>query len=1844
MGYYTIAEDQEVAKAMAESLIRKTPTASSYQIAALSMLRLANAKLHSFCQTYDIYPDFFLGLDLSDLIDRDLQDQAAYWFAESGKLYEQHRCQQNAVYMYSNAIGLCLNEEANRQNLADWASALIRLDPDNTILILSKNPKHKLSQIVGSPATFLDLATVIKDAAADPALVLNVALLVSDTNSQATEVAKLLESQFERFQATTVNFTHFAFTVLRLWQLSENSDNGLTWLERVTPLLPHPRLKPLFYIWLYSSYGQYDLAEEWLRTALEDVPDHPEVLAAAYVVHHNLQNHQHALDYAQRLFELVHTTQTVEQYLASLWHINQLEMFLDILSELDDLGFSERYIHENRASAFIRLDRLVDARNDLEWIRKNGFALPFHLFKLANSYQLLGDVEQAVNVLRDCVSQFPDEIEVYLALSDAYLRANKLEESFNWAWQANQKFPDDPRAALHLWYVSHPTGKESLSGVGDAFRAFLSGGKFADKSPFIRISLHELPDLTQNHQQKSTALMNAYRAGKITWLMLCKWSNISPFSEHLLITELSEHKGARYIAHGEQLQDIGKLMETRPREVVLDYTALLTIWTLFEADILNVLSRYFDRVYMPSSWRNLWLEEEERLMLPRQLSRYQAQCASRDALNRWSGKIVVYEEVRPEAGWDVSGGHTEKVVAQQHNLIYLNEHLPPNEPRPATAVGIGGLADLLARTGEISEIDQQRVKQYTHEVDEEELVLIARLETERELLVSIFTLESWAKNGVSLKALFEYFSHIHIAEPARTLLLNDITAYELGQRTLDTFRQLRQIIRQGEESGFIRFEMIPDAEYTTRKPIQDSSLSEADGSEGLDSTDRLLFDYYDELVTIALRRNMPVWADDRLTKILNIEGKRPPFTFSTDSFLAFAHNHPGTAATLNKVEYHAYYGQLVKWGYFFLPINPEHILWHLQQGRGVESKPLITLFENYRRSVVDYWRFAKESPVNKQLGVESLGIYQQQLIITLYHLYVEKVSTDVGASIFAELDLSRVAGSLIIGNEPALFASLFLHAITADVASKDGKGSGVALTQHLLAYSDWLNLVILHSGIPFEVLDEAWYQLIRYPLSMLDSAQEEHVRQVALVYFGRILNLMPIHSMDYLLSTDIGPRLQNDFGLRLQQEIAFPIEQSTGDTLEIRLPTTEWDRDLQLATAKYLESPTESAITVGVVTLKVRPVATGSLFLKVQAIPTEAYNSVPDLQVPGQFMLLLPGFKNPDIAHRSTLWEIGLAALEQHNSDTSKWHSLHESFLKGGNDGIITGHKALRCLLGTWRVAKEYLLQAAQLSANNVLQIIDAFTPVMVCDWLGMPSLDWTSADGLISWAEEAFSSLNSASPADALIPAPLVFSHSIFPDAQLIRQRIAERLAGMEPGPQRSVIQGLLSKAEASKSLAVKANVTLVMQNWLRNYEADLINEDEELFSFSERIHQQICSILRGLVTDDRNQVAALEFESLLCHWFYQSWLLGQSTDETNSKNELTYLACVGASFIVDVLTESGQNAQHLFEEMTAELLADLKSRPMGEMFEQQPVGFFRPALGNGLNYNASFLLHGLLSMQMSYPQLQKHSLVKEAALVCAVEYRMRQAFLNPEQLESSWLDAELVVDISGACVVLVGVTDEDGIKEWSKYDQYRVTVAASPTSGRVLAQQMVQGIANQTSETQVLKGITTLFQGRIQPSRSWYEIVNYLFEPAILERIREFVRCYGEMIANLALIHIHSDDNCSPELQNKINELLLEIPVGNNVGELIKAKAYVFSQLLLSGFDPALICQWLQNIAQDEQLDVPTTRLAFRPFVLMLEQYPIEIQVPIFETFTRFRQLPQYESLWEFKRLARHMAKVRK
>jgi hypothetical protein len=597
-----------------------------------------------------------------------------------------------------------------------------------------------------------------------------------------------------------------------------------------------------------------------------------------------------------------------------------------------------------------------------------------------------------------------------------------------------------------------------------------------------------------------------------------------------------------------------------------------------------------------------------------------------------------------------------------------------------------------------------------------------------------------------------------------------------------------------------------------------------------------------------------------------------------------------------------------------------------------------------------------------------------------------------------------------------------------------------------------------------------------------------------------------------------------------------------------------------------------------------------------------------------------------------------LQALDRHQLTTEVWYSCKDDLLIADQKGIQTGGELRRYLLGVRPVALEYFAQAAQLSTSNIVQLLSFIEPDMVRAWFSMPELNWSSGDALRQWAEQSLLQYAGNQDQHDLTSVLDQLGRTIFPDAPIVRQYAKTALNDATSDlEERKTIEQLLSFAETQSSLALKANVVLALCEWLCRHEEQSLPPNCSWDEVGERFLALTTCVLQGFTTDDSRQAMAIALETTICRWLYHSWVVLE-LHGGDHVYELAYIASVCASHIVDALVVDGQITQQVAQGVVNTLGTDLKHKMIVEGVEPQPDGVYRPTWGIYLNYAASFLLKGLLAGDFSMLELCLTPAVKAAALACGVRHRREQAFCSPVFPDPSWLDAELVADIGAACVDFLSKLSESEQEAWSEQERKLLQFAASPGSSVSACQTLITSIPKIDDEQMVMQLVLWLFQGRAQSRVAWFDLLRHLFDSEVMNHLRQFETCYGEVMWRLGELLMHPSENCPSDVLVLSRDLLFEVPVGEKAPALLRIKAHVLSQLVDLGLDVASVCQWLKNVVQSDKIDISIIRSVLRPFILFWPRYAKETRDTLFATLMEVAQRPGDENLWEFARLARH------
>ncbi|MDP9352129.1 MAG: hypothetical protein M3P51_11380, partial [Chloroflexota bacterium] len=533
-------------------------------------------------------------------------------------------------------------------------------------------------------------------------------------------------------------------------------------------------------------------------------------------------------------------------------------------------------------------------------------------------------------MLHACVERYPDEPAGYIHLAHAYLEGNQRDEAFRWALKAYSRFKDDANVAAELFRLSTVAGAELHPEARAAFREFMAGGRFEQTGHMRPYSLDQVVELYRRRHQLSLQLESFYRAGRMSSMFLCRLQDSTLFRSHTVATRTGQ---LRYAAAGDQPYGADWLKSNNPRGVVLDYSAILTLWSWFGEEWVGVLRRSFDRAWVPTRLRHLLDWEQERLSLSGQRSRHEAPVRIRDLVNRPGSRVRVEPAEETSEGEDRVGVVTEVASSVERGVPHLNEHAVDDLPRAPLTVGLRVLADAMHRAGRISRGTHDRLVADSHPVSDDELAAGRAVTPGGSIVANVSTLVEIVLAD-ALEAFHGYFGEIIISEPAWRDLQAEIAVYEEDREMADQLRRLRRSLGQAVDTGFVQPRSAPPDLRSLSVRVQDDDAAATDegnvkeeGTSHKDPRWSLLLEYLDDLLAIAHMEQCPIWTDDRRTSKLYLDGRDVPYIFGSDQFAEWRR-----CQERNDDEWFDRYGDLLEWGYLGLPIHPGYIIWLLGQG------------------------------------------------------------------------------------------------------------------------------------------------------------------------------------------------------------------------------------------------------------------------------------------------------------------------------------------------------------------------------------------------------------------------------------------------------------------------------------------------------------------------------------------------------------------------------------------------------------------------------------------------------------------------------------------------------------------------------------------------------------------------------------------------------------------------------------------------------------------------------------------------------------------------------------------------
>lgn len=1814
--YYAALGEFERAQGAVDRLTADSSAADHFMVAGYALSRLAYQRHDQFCHTHNVSPAVHLAqLDLDTLVDQDLRSRARDTFVRAFTLFKQNDCPVEACYTLESALLLDPDDSPapGKQTLID---ELANIDPRHPLVVLQRT----------LPVSAEYLNSVISDQANDPlvtlALVRNAALDMQGSR----RLVKLIRKHGSRFRLTDDIELSYRETERLLLRRAGVDAAVSRWINEV-PLperYAHHRL-----LWRFQVLAerQSPRAQEVIGEALSTYPDHPEVLVTATLYAQSHGDHGRALASARRLASILPGPRATEILLSALFSDRKFGEYLEVAEKV---ATPRDPVLWRRARAYARLGlrQLAEAQEDFEFLQTVGAAEFADLVNLARIHLHLGEYSRAIAVLEAYVKSHLGDPEGYVELSQLYLMAGHKDDALRWAYRAYERFEGNQRVAFHLARLGLQVAVGPDPRANSAFREFMPGGKFDQSGYFEPHDMEDLRKFLLSRRERQAALEAEYRSGRISAMTLCHMQASTLMWFH----RARIHDGVeRYAAAGDQSYAENWLILHSPKEVVLDYSALLTLWTLYGATWINRIRSRFNRVWIPASLLEILVWELAQLNQSGQVSRYRAQKETADAVNRLRTmfEIEPYDEKLPEA--DYVGYLSEAAVARKRDLLYLNEYAPAEDTAGASSIGLRCVAEVLLESGVLERTAYAHLTENAKTVTPDEIQLKGRLLRGAEIVADVDTLETLAQHG-ALRGFCNYFGRIHLAHVAWRRLIDDVATYEFGEESVDELRRLQASVGTAVRDKVLELCTVPDEERVFGVRASDDQIEQASSDEptkGDDVLDRL-FEYLDELTHAAYTRQAPIWTDDRWTSKLYLNERQSPYIFGTDTFLEWERFGGG-----DRDAAFSDYERLVEWRYMGLPMNADYMGWLPVCDIDVESAKCERAVALYRDYVVQSWQ-ASQVPngIRPDFAILLIETYHQRIASLLRNCREKGMSSKACGRLLGRCDLTKHTDA-VVGREPYLYGTMILNLALGTDLSAGGKAREREEARRLM---QWFDSVLLDSGVGEEEINEAWFTALWHPMTEAAGKRSDNGPAGLPQTVVRLFDLAPDRVKAFLLASSIGSELKTGLTGVYRHYVSVTFTDN-GVQRKLDIPMEVWDHDLRRATERFLLNDSCGEITEGAITLRGYWKSQGSLFLRRDVTATEAHQMHPDEAGNEDWLTLLRDASLYSPAEKIAFWRQGYQKLSQLNIPTKDWLSACDTLETGPQQDAISAITRLQqTLVGHNAIARDYFAEAAELGTPAVHLLLELVTPAVVRSWLAMPRLDWSSPDGLLRWVQTQFTEAmpQGLSPRETLSKLsedPPPSASSVFIDSIEWQTRIQNLLGMCGAADFLSAIDELVQLAEGDHSLALKSNILSVVL-----LTPQLQTTLAPTPSLVRRIQELLIDLCAPL--SRANKTVAVQYKLNLClaERLYMAWSLNSDIEVPESVNELAYLAFVGSALITDWLFLPGAKIYPQINELAGEISSQIATVWFAtDKAISQPNGWVQPRWIAHVNYPLAHLLKSLVDGSIWTAPLQVKP-IQQHLMNVAVMHRVTQAFAGALPEDENWLASGAVDDIAEFLTALVRYANPAEPESMSDSERIQFVLCADKGMAQSVTDMRFDQF-EKGGDSDALLTISLCFVGLPSGHETAYVPLRRLMGANYLERIKLSPDAYGELLFRL-LQALSIDKNLPDDIKASAQHVLFEIPRVDDTflwEKLINTHSVVLARKISYGDLIPEIVSYLDILTADESIPVSIARQGLRPFIFMWPQYPAGIQSEFGAALLPLINRPRFVNLWECVRFKR-------
>lgn len=1781
--FYAIKGEKQLAIDHLEKYRLGEETADRHRISGGVLFRVAQADREKIVKEYNLFPEFAIALNLDDLVDKELVRQAANDLFKAGQLFESHQCDIDAVDVYSSVVFTLLDIEEESELLTKALVHLESLKPDAPAIFAARC-RHKELNSVLVQKRFEELEDAFQRVDLRGHLKLSALECFTSLHGYHREAISLLRTTLSDFRRNPSAYTHGVLLLVSFLKEEKDVEAAEEIINEFERSAPRPHLPCIMRSVLYHQIDDIE-SSNIAETCRNKFPNHPEVLTTAAISAGRAGRTEILLSASHDLYKLVKSPQTIILYISALWSSKNYKTIVNLLRSEDTKKLPE--LDRNRwiVRTLLATNSDSDAVDYLNWLRDREAASLQELISLSQILLLVLDKPaEAHNVIADAISRYPDHPEPYLLMSRLHMLNGNRIQAFSWARRARDRFPNDPNVAANLWIISFPTGYEDHKATEAVWADIAPGGRLYT-GDFIRPTpVTQFLEWLKGRSRAQIELERVYYNGRLSLPLLCYFQGLHLFDVHKSAIQAGSN---RYVSIGERVTTEIVLCT----EIVLDITALFTLWSLFKDRFLEELASSYKTVWIPTSIRPLLISEQNEVISGGQRARYDSQTKLRDLIESASAKFIFHNF--PE-------GNSQNLISQLLKLAeeletpFLQESQPPEKPFSPSYLNITDILGLLEREGLLTPeqaTEESREIRPPLEPDNEQ---IAKVRSSRKIVTDLATLTELTASGVAT-LLVDYLNEVHLAVLDRNILLSEIASFERRQLIERELKEIRNVLRIGEEKGIFCFTSAPMDERFLEDDINKDRQFDTDL---FTDTVRMYITYLDELLWIIHNKRLPLWSDDLWTRSIRTEQRRVKHSFSTDAYLHCRAITNEGATNQEKSEYLSKISKLLAWGYQVIPINPEFIRWRLGEPTGQVSALVNRELEKFRAGPVNLIKRSKESNRETQvLAQKVLNFYQDGIVILLRDLFEREFDLQLCSDIFSELDLVRYAETAE-GWEYAFYSSFYSHLIMT-IPTKGGRQISDEKTSLFIS---WTWDMFLNSGVKKEALEYAWFELLQKSLEMINSASNLEDKKIGKAILGHHITNMPYQAWDYLVRTHVGRQIEKDFQITKPAVLLKFEAVTSAQPMVATVNQQQWETDIEEALDLWIADPGSKTVVNGSVAIYPRFIENSIPLVQVELIPAEFLPEREILRGEFRFVGLLHGIAGDNPDYRRFIWEQGLELIESTGENPEEWHDFLEQGLLGDSkDAQETGVRALGYLLGKVDIFRSILEVAAPIGRNLTNYVLRNLSPDAVRRWINLPPLDSLSSD---EWLAEIKKKIPEKISSIHLDPEASKYSNSeslfdrygrnfLVGTKEVIDSLISQINNQVDSVSRYRSAELILNAISESNSRVHRAaGITLLLRLLS---EEGFQNNNYNYKDLSIRVNH-LAKVFLEPSKYEESETNIIALEQVLSTWFYERWRGNNHSEGEKNPSTLVYLSVSASSIVVDILASICD--EELINLLTDQLLIDILQMRLINKGVGDHMGCYHPGFATLIDYPALFLTASLSrnNIDIVVDNADRSRIIK-GIVERLSKIKLGMAWIGLTEDESS-TDGILTSNITLLCerLGLKGVSQD--IADWGPADESQLNLCMTPNLAFQSLLNLIKELPSIPLVNQELV-LKSLQIGVSLHSDPWQELSCELYSSEILLSIIDNKESHNDLLEFSALLWLWRD-KLTKELLSRVDDVLFALPGDEHFSP---------QSLMNQGKTLALISQWetklkkvekwLISIAHDEGVDITQKRTVFQGFI---------------------------------------------